>query len=196
MFPSHDQKTGTNIVRRAVKEIQDPALRAIGFQRLLGFGFVTSAVPFGVQQGAKALQNISDEDMEALRRYVPDWSKNSTLIPIKDEKTGKLKYVDFSHGNAYDTLIRPIQTVINNVSAGRTDEDGIMDDFMMGLAEATSELAAPFISESIWTEAFMDILARKGRTRDGRVLYTEQTPFGERVSIIFKHLVKSQALRS
>ena len=39
----------------------------------------------------------------------------------------------------------------------------------------------------------MDILARKGRTRDGRVLYTEQTPFGERVSIIFKHLVKSQA---
>ena len=192
-FPAEIMRTGTNIVRRAVKEIQDPALRSIGFQRLLGFGFVTSAVPFGIQQGAKAIQNISDEDMEALRRYVPEWSKNSTLIPIRDEKTNKLKYVDFSHGNAYDTLIRPIQTVINNVSAGRTDEDGIMDDFMMGLAEATKELAAPFISESIWTEAFMDILARKGRTRDGRVLYTEETPYGERVSIIFKHLVKSQA---
>ena len=30
--------------------------------------------------------------------------KNSTLVPIRDEKTGKLKYVDFSHSNAYDVI--------------------------------------------------------------------------------------------
>ena len=37
-----------------------------------------------------------------------------------------------SHANAYDTLIRPIQSVINSVADGRTDNDGMMDDFMRG----------------------------------------------------------------
>ena len=67
-----------------------------------------------------------------IRRYVADWSKNSTLLPIKDEN-GNFKYIDFSHANAYDTLVRPIQTVINSVADGRTDEDGIMDDFIAGM---------------------------------------------------------------
>ena len=53
-----------------------------------------------------------------LRRYVADWSKNSTLLPIK-EKDGNFKYIDFSHANAYDTLVRPIQTIINSVADGR-----------------------------------------------------------------------------
>ena len=61
--------------------------------------------------------------MEALRRYVPDWSKNSTLIPVRKED-GDLKYIDFSHANAYDTLVRPFQAVLNSVAAGNEDEDG------------------------------------------------------------------------
>ncbi len=203
-FPAEIMRTGTNIVNRAIKEIKDPVtgsmnyfkstnpLKNIGIQRLLGFSFVTSAVPFGLQQGAKVLQNVSDEDMEALRRYVPDWSKNSTLIPILDNETGKLKYIDFSHANAYDTLTRPIQTVVNAVSSGDNTESGIMDDFMLGVGEATKELASPFISESIWAEAFNDILIRRGRTRDGKELYTEQTAPGEKIRIIFKHLVETQ----
>ena len=51
--------------------------------------------------------------------------KNSTLLPIKN-KDGSFQYIDFSHANAYDTLIRPIQTIINAVADGRTDEDGLM----------------------------------------------------------------------
>ena len=74
------------------------------------------------------------------------------LLPIKDED-GNFKYVDFSHANAYDTLIRPLQSVVNAVQDGRTDEDGIMDDFAKGLFTAMSEFGQPFISESIWTEA-------------------------------------------
>ena len=101
-----------------------------------------------------------------MRRYVADWAKNSTLVPLRD-KEGNLEYIDFSHMNAYDTLTRPIQTVINSVQEGREDKDGIMDDFILGLIESTREIAQPFISESIWTEAFQDIapvLGRVGRT--------------------------------
>ena len=91
---------------------------------------------------------MTDEEQAAIRRYVAKWSKNSTILPIKDPETGDFKYVDFSHANAYDTLIRPIQAVINAVADGRTDNDGIMDDFMKGTFTAMKEFASPFISQN------------------------------------------------
>ena len=93
-----------------------------------------------------------------------------------------LKYIDFSHGFAYDTLIRPVQTVLNSVAAGETDEKTLMEGFMKGLGTATKELGQPFIAEAIWTEAFLDVLRGGGKTKDGKTLYTDQTPYGERVS--------------
>ena len=50
----------------------------------------------------------------------------------------------------------------------------------------------PFISESIWTEAAMDIIARKGRTRDGFEVYNENDTPGNKTRAIFKHLVDAQ----
>ena len=202
-FPAEIMRTGTNIVQRGLYEINYKQtltngevvspLKNIGIKRLVGFGATVAAVPTAAVEGAKALYNVTEEEMEALRRYVPSWSKNSTLVPIRDKKTGELKYIDFSRTNAYDTLIRPIQTVLNAVQEGRTDEDGIMNDFISGMFESTKEIASPFISESIWTEAATDILIRGGRTREGSVLYTDQTPPGEKVSAILNHLVKTQS---
>ena len=200
-FPAEILRTGTNIVRRALKEINYTTtvdgkrvrpLASIGYKRLFGFGTTVAAIPYMTTEAAKAIYNVTEDEMNALRRYVPEWSKNSTLVPIRDEKTGELKYVDFSHGNAYDTLIRPIQTVINSVAKGEVDEDGMMDDFMVGLFEATKELGSPFISESIWTEAATDIIVRGGRTRDGRQVYNPNADYGEKVSKIIEHLVESQ----
>lgn len=201
-FPAEILRTGPNIVRRAVREITTKVenergelvapLRGVGLKRLFGFGSTVVGLPYGIQETFKTLQDVTDEEMEALKRFVAPWSKNSVLIPIKDEKTGKLKYIDFSHTNAYDTLTRPIQTVINAVAEGRDDEDGIMDDFMLGLVEATKELGQPFISESLWTEALLDIIARRGVTKQGKVLYTDETPQGERMYNMIKHLVNTQ----
>ena len=133
-----------------------------------------------------------------MRRYVPEWSKNSVLVPFKNDD-GKFSYVDFSHLNAYDTLTRPIQTVINAVNSGRADKDGIMDDFILGLIESTKEIGQPFISESIWTEALQDIapiLGRAGRTADGREIYNQDPaidPIGTKIAKSVAHLVEAQA---
>ena len=54
-------------------------------------------------------------------------------------KKVSLKYIDFSHGFAYDTLTRPVQTVLNAVAAGETDEKTLMEGFMKGLGTATKE---------------------------------------------------------
>ena len=139
----------------------------------------------------QAIYNITDEERDAIRRYAAQWSKNSTLLPIRT-KDGNFKYIDFSHANAYDTLLRPIQSVINAVADGRTDQDGIMDDFAKGLFTAMSEFGQPFISESIWTEAVLDIIARGGRTREGFQVYNPEDTAGDKNYKIFQHLVKAQ----
>ena len=199
-FPAEIARTGANIVRRGLREINETItladgtvvkpFQAIGYQRLFGFGVTTAAVPMATVAGFQALYDVTDDEREAIRRYVASWSKNSTILPIKD-KQGNFSYVDFSHANAYDTLTRPIQSVINSVADGRTDEDGIMDDFLKGIMVGAYEFVQPFVSESIWTEAVLDLVARKGRTRDGFQVYSEADNPGDKTDKMFKHLVKA-----
>ena len=200
-FPAEIARTGTNIIRRGLKEINEEIIlpngtvvkpfQAIGYTRLFGMGATTIAVPAATAEAFAAIYDVTDEEREALRRYVADWSKNSTLLPIKDEE-GNFKYIDFSHANAYDTLVRPIQTILNQVADGRTDEDGMMDDFIAGMFGSMSEFAQPFISESIWTEAVADIIARGGRTRDGFQVFNPQDTAGDKAYKIMGHLVEAQ----
>jgi hypothetical protein len=189
-FPSEILRTTTNMAQRAIKEIKNPALRNIGLKRLLGLSTVLAAAPYGIQKGFQGIFGVSNEEVDALKEYLPDWSKNSTILPIRTDK-GDLKYIDFSHGNAYDVAIRPIQTLLNEVQKGIEDEDVLMEGVLKGMAQAAGELASPFISEAIYTEAALDIIARGGRTREGRQLYTDQTPSGEKIKIITNHLAQA-----
>jgi len=206
-FPAEIMRTGTNIVSTALDEIFFTAkingkevnpLRARGLQRLTGMAATTAALPLGTVAMFQTLNDVSNEELEAMRRYVPEWSKNSVLIPFRD-KDDKLSYVDFSHLNAYDTLTRPIQTVLNAVNSGSGDKDGIMDDFILGLIESTKELGQPFISESIWTEALQDvapILGRGGVDAAGREIYNKDPaidPIGSKIMKSVAHLVEAQA---
>ncbi len=199
-FPAEIIRTSSNIVETALKEINYKTivngkavnpLRKRGLQRLTGMALTTAALPLGTVAAAQAAYNIADDEIDAMRRYVADWSKNSVLVPFKDED-GKLSYIDFSHLNAYDTVTRPIQTVLNKVNAGRADEDGIVDDFILGTLESTKELALPFISESIWTEGLADIFVRRGRTQDNRQLWNEKDAAGDKISKSIGHLIETQ----
>ena len=201
-FPAEIMRTSTNIVSRALDEILYTTtingktvapLRSIGLKRLSGMAFTTAAVPTGVVAVASTIYDVTAEERAAMRRFVADWSKNSTLVPIRDKETGKLKYIDFSHSNAYDTITRPIQTILNKVTAGEQDKDGLMDDFIMGMIESTKELALPFVSESIWTQALNNIFIRRGLTPEGYRVWREKDPIGTKVSKAVGHLIQSQA---
>ena len=203
-FPAEIMRTGVNIVDTALKEINYSViingetvkpLAGRGRQRLMGMAITTAALPLGTIAAAETIYDITKDETAAMRRYVADWSKNSVLIPFKKED-GTLQYVDFSHLNAYDTLTRPIQTVLNKVEQGRADEDGIMDDFVLGLVESTKELLSPFVSESIWTEALQDvapILGRGGTDSQGRRIWNPQDSIGDKMMKSVGHLVESQA---
>ena len=204
-FPAEIIRTGTNIVDTALKEIFYTTtingkvvkpLAARGRQRLMGMALTTTVLPLGTVAAMQTIYDVSKDELQALRRYVPEWSKNSTLVPFKD-KDGNLEYIDFSHLNAYDTLTRPIQTVVNAIDSGRADKNGIMGDFLAGLIESTKELGSPFISESIWTEALQDvapILGRGGKDAAGREIYNlDVDSIGNAMKKSIFHLAEAQA---
>ena len=198
-FPAEIYRTGYNIMNQAWKEIFTThtladgrvvtPFRGIGMKRMFGLASTTVGVPYGTVEAFKAIHDVTEEEMSALRRFVPEWSKNSTLVPIRSED-GTLKYVDFSHANAYDTLIRPINTLMNGVQQG-LEEEQVFKNTFLALIDATKETASPFVSESIWTQALMDvapIAGRGGRTLEGRRLWTDETPWGDAFVAGIKHL--------
>ena len=201
-FPSEVMRTTVGIAEQGLKEIRhsratkgsnvlpyvvdaatgqlvknDNLMYGRGLKRLSGMAFTTVAVPELVVEGAKAIYNVTEDEINALRRFVPDWSKNSTIVPIRDDD-GELRYIDFSHSNAYDVIARPFNTLLNNVLRAQESEDVLLRGFRDGIIEASGEIMNPFISESIWTEAMTDIVVRNGRTNEGRLLYTDETPIG------------------
>jgi|TARA_R100001460_G_scaffold36882_2_gene70776 hypothetical protein len=198
-FPAEIYRTSFNIMGRIMKEFNTPHVlddgrtvypfRSIAMKRALGFGTTVVGVPYATVEGMKALYNVTEDEMQALRRFVPEWSKNSTLVPVRGDD-GKLKYIDFSHANAYDAMIRPWTTMFNGLQKGIAEDD-IKKELLISMIDATKETASPFVSESIWTSAIADIspiLGRNGRTQSGRRLWTDETPMGDKFMESIKHL--------
>jgi hypothetical protein len=216
-FPSEVIRTTVNIAEQGLKELRhsrptigsnvtpwvfdkklgklvknDNIMYGTGLKRISGMATTLTAVPVAVTEGAKALYNVTEEEINALRQFVPDWSKNSTIIPVRDDD-GELRYIDFSHSNAYDVIGRPFRTLFNNIMEGSENGDTLLNSFVNGVGEASAEIMNPFISESIWTEAITDLVVRGGRTREGKLLYTDQTSAGDKAKIRFLHLGEALA---
>ena len=199
-WPSEVYRTGAGIVKQALEEIADPItkkinpitsknpMKAIGMKRLAGMTMATLALPYGVIKGSQAIFGVSNEEADAANDFVAPWAKDSQKIYMRDPETNELYYIDYSKNNVYDTLTRPFQTILRNVQEGIEDEEILLKGFAQGIAQAAGNIAEPFVSESMFTEAFMDIYSRNGTTNEGVELYSDQTPEAEKYQRIFKHL--------
>ena len=75
-FPAEIVRTGTNIVRRGLREINETFTLAdgtvvkpfetIGYTRLFGFGATVAAVPYATQKAFQAIYDVTDEEREAI----------------------------------------------------------------------------------------------------------------------------------
>ena len=209
-FPAEIIRTGYNTITRGYKDIKrgeqlfklasetgNEALAKAaegitkeGYKRVISAGLVYSGVPLGTAYLAQKLTGTSDEEMDALRRFVPKWSKNSTLVPTGRTKDGNLTYIDFSFANPYDTLLRPFQTVVNSLRDGK-DEQSTLASLGESAYQSIAELTKPFFSESIYFERLMDSTIRRGRNVDGRRIYNEEDEIGTKISKSLLHVVDS-----
>jgi len=202
-WPSEVFRTGFGIFEQVAKDLRDPVTRSLNpitstnpmkglaMKRLVGMVGAMGIIPYGLTKGSQAIFGVSNEEADAANDFVAPWAKSSQKIYTRDPETGELFYIDWSKNNVYDTLTRPFQSLLRNIQEGIDNEEILLKGFVEGIAEAAGETASPFISESIYTEAFMDIWGRNGRTREGKQLYNDQTPGPEKVTIIMQHLGKT-----
>tara|TARA_R100001440_G_scaffold35890_1_gene54964 strand:- start:42 stop:1682 length:1641 start_codon:yes stop_codon:yes gene_type:complete len=192
-FPLEIMRTGNNIMAQSINEITSgiSQVRNIGLQRLFGFGSTIIGVPKGLTEFYKAKNNVSEEELAALKKFVPEWSKNSTLLPVDRDENGYIKYVDFSYTNAYDALLRPFRAVTNKIGDSSQTKDSLAKALGEGITEGMVELLEPFASESIFTEALIDSTIRGGRGKNGRRVWQEaDDPFVKVQKGVF-HLAES-----
>ena len=192
-FPSEIIRTSVNMVDQALKEMADPITRSIGVKRGLGFLFTIPTLSAAAVEGGKALYDVSEDKIKAMRRYVPIWSKYSTLVPAGYDKDGNYKYIDWSHSNAYDVAMRPLRAIGVEMANADFNTPEIRAGFLKGVIKGTAELAQPFISESIFVEAMSDLLMRGGKTRVGTQVFNPEDGLGDKVWKIIKHIGKAMA---
>ena len=191
---AEESGTGSSISKILNKEDLIKAgklLQGVGHRRLLGFGMTTTGLPVTLVAGFQAINNVSNNELDSLRRFVPEWSRNSTLLPVGRNEKGYLKYIDFGYANAYDPLIRPFGAIMTELAQGNATKESLMASLGKGLMQGTSEILKPFSSESIYTEALVDTVLRKGVDKDGKRVWSEEDDPFVKVLKSVNHITKT-----
>ena len=192
-FPLEIMRTGNNILQQSIDDITSgiPELVGLGYKRLFSFGATIGGVPYGLTEMFKAKNDVTDKEMQALRKFVPEWSENSTLLPTGRDEDGNLKYIDFSYMNAYDTLIRPFNAILTQIGEGNLNKESLMKSLGEGMIESSTELLKPYATESIFTEALIDSTFRRGYGRSGRRIWSEEDETMVKIGKGMLHVGKS-----
>jgi hypothetical protein len=174
----------------------DNPLYGIGFKRLLGSTAAFGTLGTGIVAGFSSIYGTTEEQERALERWVAPYEVADKKIISHDidKKTGKKTYYyqNWSNNNPYDYLESPFRNLLKSVQDGIETEDQLVKGFVQGISNAFSKSIEPFVSESIAPEALIDIIVREGVTREGKKLYTEQTPIPDKVRIAMEHITETQ----
>ena len=185
-WPSEIIRTSTNIITGAKREIKDPILARIGYERAAGFATTVGILGPTAVWGFKQLYGFTNDKLMALREFVPWFSKDSTLLPVYED--GKYKYIDFSRAFFYDTVTGPFMTAFTEIN--RREDEPVIPSLVIGLTKALGRLVEPFVSEAIWVGGILDIYARGGKTKQGSRIWNERDSEGDKIMKSIKYLAK------
>ena len=173
----------------------DNPLYGIGMKRLVGSATAFGGISVGLTAGFQALFGTTDAQEKALDRWVAPYEVgDKKMISHDTDKDGKKTYYyqNWSSNNAYDYLETPFRSMLRKVQEGIETEEQLSKGLVKGISDAFSKSIEPFVTESIAPEAIIDIFVRGGETREGKVLYTDQTPLEDKIKIITKHIINTQ----
>ena len=182
-FPAEIYRTGTNTLMRGLKEIKDPIRQTIGYKSLVGQAFTYAVLPPAAVELFRGMYGITRDQLSAIREVLPTWSEDNTILPIYED--GKYKYIDFSHGFFYDTMIQPAQTTLATVQ--KNPNAPLVPMILESMVKAGGKVLEPFVQEAIWTSTVLDIFVRGGVTKDGRRVFNERDTLGDKISKSFQH---------
>ena len=181
-----------NAVRLALNEINDPIFAKMGWQRLAGMATTLATIPPLSVWGFMQAYGFTEKKLDALREFLPSFSARSTVLPIYED--GKYKYIDFSRGFFYETLIGPIQEIFTHIEMH--PDEPILPLLYEGMGRATAKILEPFIGEAIWVGAWTDIFVRGGTDKRGTRVWNPEDDPGDKVVKTLQHLAENFSIGS
>ena len=175
-FPYEMIRTTFNNAALGVKELKDKKTRPIGAKRLAGT-MAALALPSAISQFTKAVNNISGDDDESIRNFLPPWMKNSEMAYIENNGSGKYKILDLGNTDPHNYLKKPIIALVN----GENPIDATVD--------ALTELFKPFLSEEMLLAKILDI--NRNKTVEDKQVYNEQDEIGSQIADMYGHVAKA-----
>ncbi len=175
-FPAEVVRTAYNTVELAVKELKDPKTRNIGKERLTGI-MAAATLTGGAAIATANMYGVTDEEDEAIRRYLPPWSKNSILLSMSGVENGEYTYIDLGYSDPHTYLKAPIMAMMKG------------DDPVESGIEAMGEFFEPFLGEELLAARMLDI--SRNTTVDGKKIYNKQDPIGDQMADITIHIAEA-----
>ena len=193
-FPYEIFRTGGNTIRQAIEEM-NPAnaegIRNIGRRRMAGAIGTFGVMPAAVANFGYAASGVSRDEMKAYQRsFSAPWEKNAVLVPIGRDEDGNLQYVNFSTTNPYDSIISMFNAAINEADEGYRQGKSAGEITLRAGFETLKDFFEPFLSQSIVTEALLDVTARGGKTSTGAQVYNPQDSTGDILGKSFAHVLE------
>jgi len=190
-FPTEIWRTSANILKQASAEINsgNEVLKARGIRRMAGYG--ATLVGWGaIAEGSAQFAGLTPDEAEAAQ-YLSEtpWSRAPRNFVRID---GKLYANDTQFINSYSAVSTPFINAYKAIQDGSLRGESL--DRVLGDAifEASSALLAPYIEESIFTKAILDIGIAKassdGRTPEGKEIFTPGLDNVEKSIKAFEHL--------
>jgi hypothetical protein len=106
-FQSEMLRTSKNIVRQGWREVNsgNEVLRNNGIKRLGAFVGVAGS-PFVIETASRHFADVSPEEMESARFFMPPWSQRSRVV-VSNKSPDSFTYLDIGHTNPYTFFHKP-----------------------------------------------------------------------------------------
>jgi len=194
-FPSEIIRNTGNTISRGIKELtsNNAELQKVGMRRLTSALTTTVGVPAGLVATGLALTGAKQEQIDAYKRsFAAPWEKTATMIPTSTDSSGNITgFINYSYTNPYDYLQRPVRAVLNAVATGNRNEASLMSIASNSTVDMIGEMANPFLSTSIGTNALLE--AKAGKTSTGKIIYNESDQLGDVMGKSMVHVFNSIA---
>jgi predicted methyltransferase MtxX (methanogen marker protein 4) len=141
-FHAEAIRTAYNTVDQAIMEMQDPATRDIGVERMKGILAVSATATllpalFGLSSIGNSEEDQEEDSVKYARMFMPEWDKNSSVLIYDQPKDGKFSYISMSASDPYGALSQAVNAAMSG--------ENMLDSSI----KALSEIVSPFFEQDM-----------------------------------------------
>jgi hypothetical protein len=163
-WPSEIVRTMFNMAKVSYDQIRTPGMEYYGYKRaLLGIATIVG-VSYASGKLGQLIAGVTKEKMDAIRRFVAPFQKNSELMPIS-KNNKEMSYIDISYTSPWEIFYQPYRAAMSG------------ENFEESLLGATQEFFESYASPGILTAAVASTMF--GQTPSGKKIRNPEDPPGD-----------------